>query len=253
MIPVLQRSILLAALPGVLAAADTSGTADQPLSVFCRLQQKLGEITSLRATLHRTQTFRSVRREARGTLQFDRTSGALYQWKSPGRYSFVATDTLLCGIDLTRKCGWKNRGVSRQQIDPLFRLLSLQQVDSSAITYRGNTDDNELFFSIKTTDSTTCTIGLATAVPRVRIIETFTTNGRLLEKAVFDYEKQSPTSIVPSAIIITGLVGSELSVDTIRIDRQQYNKKVDPGDFAIPEGIKWNRECINNIESHWGK
>ena len=222
------------------AFATTKG--DDPFSVLTGFQQQLSRISSLRATVKRRQTYRDVRRDARGILLYDRTLGTRYEWKTPGHYLFLSSDSLLSGIDLNKRCGWKfippdNR--LRRQIDPLGRFFRLQSIPPEEFAYRGNSD-SLLFFTIAAEHKTFYTIGIEPGSLHCSIIERFGEKQVLLEKTVFTYKKGKEVATLPEAIIITGVYGKDLAVDTITIKSRQLNRQIGKKEFALPEEITWS-------------
>jgi hypothetical protein len=239
----------------LLLCAVTTTFGEDPVSVLSGILQRLSGINTLHAVVKRRQTYRNVCRDARGILLYDRATGTRYEWKSPGHYLFFASDSLLYGIDMNKRCGWKAGGdrTLRRQTDPLERLFRLQYIDPGMFTYRGN-NDSLLFFSFDGENGTRSTIGIEPARQRCRIIERFDENHVLLEKTVFFWETVRDTSVLPDAIIITGMYGSDLAADTIRFCRQQVDKKVKREEFAIPEGIAWRENgtggCLPQHQLH---
>ncbi|MBN1760930.1 MAG: hypothetical protein JW863_21565 [Chitinispirillaceae bacterium] len=256
MIPAAVRSTrCFAAL--FLLGTFTTTTGDDPFSVLTGFQQQLSRITSLRATVKRRQTYRDVRRDAQGVLQYSDSGGIRYEWKSPGHYLFIATDSILCGINMTKRCGWRSVPTDnrlRHQVDPLGRLLRLQSIPPEEFAYRGN-NDSLLFFTLAAERRTFCTIGIEPGTLRCRIIERFGEKQTLLEKTVFTYGKKNDTDVLPHTIIISGLFGAELSVDTISIVRPN-RKAVEKKAFVLPEGITWGKvgfaECLPQEQLHGG-
>lgn len=229
----------------IVAAIASPKTDTAPVAVLAGFQEQLATTPAFRATVWRKQSFRSVERGGRGTLLFHHSFGSRYEWKSPGHYLFLASDTLLCGIDLRKRCGWHhNNGRRRYQIDPLWRLMELRDIDRDRFTYRGNSD-SLLYFSLRDNDGGSRTIGLDALRERCHIIERFDNEGILTEKILFTYHKKSIRAVVPSAIIITERFGPELSVDTILLNRQRDISTVKHSAFSLPEGIRWNTGTTN--------
>ncbi len=238
------------------AGVFTAACSEDPFSVLSGFQQQLSAVTTLHATVKRRQIYREVRRDGRGELFHDRSVGTRYEWKSPGHYLFFSSDSIVYGIDLNKRCGWKSAPPEislRRQIDPLGRLLQLQSVAPEEFSYRGN-NDSLLFFTLATERRTFCTIGIEPGLRRCRIIERFAEKRILLEKTVFSYGNSREQSAVPEAIIISGMYGSDLSVDTITISRRRLNKPVKKEVFSVPGGIHWKEsasaDCLPQQELH---
>lgn len=234
-------------LVGILLSAGivTTLRGEDPFSVLSGFQQQLSGISTLQASITRRQIYRDVARDARGVLHYDRTIGTRYEWKSPGHYLFFSSDSLLYGVDMNKRCGWKDAlpdPEHRRQTDPLGRLLRLQSVAPEEFSYRGN-NDSLLFFTLATERRTFCTIGIEPDLRRCRIIERFAEKRILLEKTVFSYGKSREQSAIPETIIISGMYGSDLSVDTITISRRRLNKPIKKEVFSVSGGVHWKESA----------
>lgn len=245
MITAARRSITCIGIL-LVATAAIPATDTIPLAVLADFQKQLAAVPAFRATIKRKQGLRSVYRNARGSMQFSQSVGSRYEWKTPGHYLFLSSDTLLSGVDLRKKCGWQLRpsdsnGLEerRYQTDPLWRLMELCHIDRGRFSYRGNSG-SLLFFTIADSIGRSRTISLDAEHLHCGIIERFNGEGVLTEKTVFTYNKKSAAPVLPSTIIITGRCGADLAVDTIRLRRQRITPAIEESSFSIPEGIRWN-------------
>ena len=255
MVPALYSSILLLGtvlLSGALAETGNSS----PFSVLTGFQHRLSGISTFQATVERRQTYRNVHRNASGVLLYDRTIGTRYEWKNPGHYLFISMDTLVWGVDINKRCGWKSATPDnrlRRQTDPLGRLLRLQSVPPEEFSFRGN-NDSLLFFSLALGRRTYCTIGIEPGSKRCRIIEYFAEKGILLEKTFFSFQNGRDSGVLPDAVIISGLYGADVAVDTIIITRRHVNATVGKKEFAFPAGITWGKNgatgCLSQKQFH---
>ena len=238
MIPVVYRSRQLLGVL-LLTGISTAAGSDDPFTVLTDFQERLSGITTLHAAVRRRQTYREVSRDARGELWYAPTLGIRYEWKTPGHYLFVASDSLLFGIDLSKRCGWKSVPPDRRlrrQTDPLGRLLRLQSVPPEEFAYRGN-NDSLLFFTVAGDHRTFRTIGIDPETRHCSIIERFAERQILLERTVFTYRKTRDT--LPQTIVVTGPVGADLATDTITLVRPNRGTAIKKQVFTLPEGIDW--------------
>jgi hypothetical protein len=229
--------------------------SEDPFSVFAGFQHRLSRISTLKAAIERRQTYRDFRRNATGVFEFDRSTGTRYEWKTPGHYLFISTDSIVCGIDMNKHCGWKATPESllRRQTDPLGQLLRLQFVPPEEFSYRGN-NDSLLFFSLAMERKTFCNIGIDPKTERCRIIEFFEAKGILLEKTIFSFTKKQKATVLPDVVIISKIYGNDLVTDTISIRRLRLNTTVEKKKFTFPEGIIWGKNrtagCSPQLEFH---
>ncbi len=150
---------------------------------------------------------------------------------------------MLYGIDTGKRTGWRTEKRSpdvclREQIDPLFRLFRLSRIDRTAFVYRGNSDEL-LLFSSQLPDGRKCTVGFETTSCRCRIIETFDTNGTMIDKTKFTYMKKEAEGVLPTVIIISERIGADVSVDSIVIKKPRVNKTLKRDVYTIPGNVTW--------------
>jgi hypothetical protein len=219
--------------------------AAEPFSVIDSFKQHVRSITSFSAAVERIQSYRNVERKSMGAMNYDKRYGSLYNWKSPGNYRFFRSDFGAYGVDLKKQHGWKTEFGTpdpefSRQIDPLYRLVYLLSLSKSQLTYRGNSGDL-LVFSMDIGNGKRQFFGFDAISSRCRFIEIADKNGHVFDKTKLYYPPNDTKIPFPVSIVITTLVGSELSVDSVVIKKPQVNKMLERELFAIPANVTWHK------------
>lgn len=228
----------------ILVASLHSSAVSGPFVVVEQFQKKMGDISSFSAVIERSQQFRSVTRASSGNLKFDRHYGSVYTWEAPGKYRFFRSVFGACGIDLNKQSGWKTTVGTpdpsvAQEIDPFFRLTRLSAVALDKLLYRGNRGD-ALIFSMTLSFETKLFISFDAVSGRCLVTEVISDKGTVLEKTKFIYHDTDAGKIIPDAMVVSRVVGSELSVDSLAFKKQEFNRRMKKELFTIPQDITWN-------------
>jgi len=228
----------------IICVVGRSFSVSGPFSVFEQFQEKIKAVTSFSATIDRSQLFRNVTRASTGSLKFDRHYGSVYNWEAPGKYQFFRSVYGACGIDLKKQSGWKTTVGTpdpyvAQEIDPLFRLTRLSAVSPEKLLYRGNKGDL-LIFSMSLSFETKLYLSFDAVSSRCLVTEVINEDGTVLEKTKFLYNEKNEGNCIPEAMVVSRLVGSELSVDSLSFKKPVFNRVMKKELFAIPQDITWS-------------
>jgi hypothetical protein len=229
---------------GASCFAAEPGGPDAAIDSFRLVVQSVETFT---ATVERVQSYRQANRSGKGSVTYVRSRGSAYRYRQPGAYLFICNDSAGYGADLRKKSGWQCSGIAlekfrnmRRQIDPLYRLLALAEIDVREFIFLG-LSGNRLYFSVQPAGALRCNVGFDTESFRCRIVEVFGSTGEVVEKITFDYGTGVP-SLFPVSMVITESAGGSLSIDSISFKRQHNNGRIDSADFEVPRGINW-RDC----------
>lgn len=235
---------LLSFLVTALCLVSTA-VAAEPYELLDSALVKCRQLPLLRAHIRRVQHFRNARRVAQGTLLLDRTHGALYDYRAPGRYTFFSSDTLLYGVAYKKNSGWMLRGACttnsmREQYDPLYRLLQIAGFATSSFTYRGETGSLLVFSCADEQGGAgVLSIGIDPVRLLCNVIEHFGHDGTLTQKTEFLYGSKGNTCSVPTVLCMHSLVGGELLNDSLYISNVRCEGTKKSACFSLPAAIVW--------------
>jgi hypothetical protein len=241
MIKAVVRSIPFVAL-GIGMLCTIAGA--EPFSVVDSFKQHLKSVCAFSASIERIQLYRNVERKSTGTMKYDKRYGSVYNWQTPGSYRFYRSDFGAYGVDLKKLQGWKTEFGTpdpefSRQIDPLYRLMHLLSLSNTRLSYQGNRGDM-LIFSTDIGNGKKRCIGFDAITSRCSLIEIVDANGQVCDKTKLYYPSNEPTTPVPESIVVTTLVGSERSVDSVIIRNPEVGA-IEKTAFAIPPNITWHK------------
>lgn len=232
-------SFLVAALCFISTAA-----AAEPHELLDRALGKYRQLPVFRAHIRRVQQFRSTKRVAQGTLLLDRTRGALYDYRAPGRYTFFSGDTLVYGVAVKKHRGWMLRGACvtssiREQYDPVFRLLQIAGFATSSFTYRGETGSLLIFSRADEQGGGELSIGIDPVHLQCNVIERIGHDGTLTQKTELLYRNKENACSLPMVLCMHSFIGGETVDDSLYISNLRCDVAIKPECFNLPTAIVW--------------
>lgn len=218
----------------MICASETDDLYQQAIAAF-------NQTTTVNASVNRYQMYKGVTRESSGTLQYDRTLGAVYQYTSPSRFQINCTDSIICSINPEKRKGFRftitpNRPLRYCDLDPFHRFFPLfSSLDS--LSFMGSVDSLSIYTKKNSSTQTPeISIGIDRNLKCVTLIEFFDFAGHLFQQVLFTYKENR----LPETIATKTKLGDALLIDSLVLYYEKSDKRLQPDLFLIPQGITWS-------------